>query len=62
MDRPDRQDFCLIRTALAAPYRHSRVSGNPERYCVRQVHYQPGIWGFPLTREGRWGRLAAEGR
>ena len=27
----DRQDFgCLIRTVLAAPHRHSRVSGNPD--------------------------------
>ena len=37
---------------LAAPlYRHSRVSGNPERQCQRPAHYQSGISGFPLTRE-----------
>ena len=34
-------------------YRPSRVSGNPERYCVRQAGLWQGIPGFPLTREGR---------
>ena len=42
--------------------RHSRVSGNPERYCVRQVGCWQGATGFPLTREwqqeGRAGRSA----
>ena len=39
-------------TALpAAPYRHSRVSGNPGRYCLMPPQLRQATAGFPLTRE-----------
>ena len=41
----------MIRTVLAAPYRHSRVSGNPERYCHIMPQSRQAAAGFPLTRE-----------
>jgi len=35
----------------AAPHRPSRVSGNPERYCLMPPHPWQTTVGFPLTRE-----------
>ena len=32
-------------------YRHSRVSGNPERYCLIPPRSWQTTAGFPLTRE-----------
>ena len=42
----------LFLTAL--PNRHSRVSGNPERYCPMMPHPRQATAGFPLAREGRF--------
>ena len=37
--------------AMGYSNRHSRASGNPGRYCVRQAGLWQGTSGFPLTRE-----------
>ena len=45
-----------LTSVLPAPYRHSRVSGNPERYCLRMVLSAGNRW-IPayagMTVEGR---------
>ena len=39
--------------ALRTPHRHSRVSGNPERYFLIMPQSWQTTAGFPLAREGR---------
>ena len=43
----------VIPTAAIIPYphRHSRVSGNPGRYCLMMPQLRQATAGFPLTRE-----------